>query len=377
MSRAWHAWYKKFAPSSAEVRALYALEPADLPEWAAQLRQEFPTVPPSGVEMCHARWPETLDRLMDDIADATFRRRAHWCGDIPLETVAGLGLRRRVLIAWLQGVKRDKLLAELAEGLGAEPVIADLLFDVLGEVSEANTEVRQDIEFIADLFSGPYEAGNAPIFAKWKARLPELESRKSILADLAKSHYPVLTNLCNYRTLGDVDRLIGMISRQMISFDMLGPCNWSLKFVLQDEPERLSSSIAVVWALHRYAADEFQGEVQQTPLGVRDQCNALIKRLGHSDATRAWLAASLGFMVKKWVRRCWHIMEIEIPEDALPDFSFPNAPAVKAGADMTRFDGLKTEIRTKDVRHSVVSSSGASAGSKRKKAPSLGSLSGG
>lgn len=371
LHRRWHSWYRKFADSSPEVRALQCLEPRDLPEWAVQLRNQFPTVPPDGVEMCHARWLETLDRLLEDIGDGAFRRRAHWCGDLPPETVAGLGIRRRILIAWLAGVPRDKLMNELAEGLGTAPNIADLLYDVLGEVREAPPEVRQDLEFIADLFSGPYEAGNRPILAKWNARLGELQGRNSILATLhTEKYYPVLTNLCNYRTLGDVDRLIGMVSRQMLNPKLLGPCNMSLKFLAQDEPERLSASIAIVWALHRYASAEFAGELVTTPLGVRDQCNALLKRLGHSDHLRAWLAASLGFLVKKWVRRAWHIAGTRIPDDALPDFSFPTSPMVQ---NPENFEGVQLEAsielqRPVDRKDAIVASSG---GKRTSKAPSL------
>jgi hypothetical protein len=320
--RPWHGWYDKFAPTSDEVKSLWELEPADLPDWAVGLRQEFPTIPPDGVEMCHARWLETLSNLVDGVADGEVKRRSHSCGDIPPETVAGLGLRRRILIAWLNGRARDDMMAEFAGSMGNAPDIADLLFDVLGEVSRAGTEVRQDIEFLADLFSGPYEAGNAPLYAKWRSRVGELDGRKSVLSALKERAFPVVTNLCNYRTLDDVDRLIGMVARQRLDIDLLGPCNVSLKFILQDQPERLAASIAYVWALHRFAAAEFRARIEPTPTGVRDQCNAIIKRIGHSDPTKAWLAASLGFLIKKWVRRAWHIMQLQIPNNALPDFAF-------------------------------------------------------
>ncbi len=169
--RPWHAWYQRFAPSSPEVYALQVLEPVELAEWAIKLRQEFPTVPPNGIEMCHARWLETIDRLIEDIGDAKFSRRAHWCGDIPPETIAGLGLRRRVLQAWLKNTPREELLQDLAEGLGRPPDIGDLLYDLLGEMRSASQAVRQDIEVLADMFSGPFEAGNAPIMAKYALEL--------------------------------------------------------------------------------------------------------------------------------------------------------------------------------------------------------------
>ena len=345
--RPWHKMYEQLG-ASPEVQMLNLLEPEDFDEdeeWAIQLRQEFPTVPPAGIEMCHKNWLIGLDLLIESIGNEEYQRKNYWCGDVPNDIIFELGMRRRILQFWLKGKSEDDAQDNFAENIGETPNLVRVYYAILGDLDKASFEIKQDVQNIVDILVGPYIKAGEALSAKWKITQQQQKQRNSILQDLDES---VVTCLCNYYTPKNIDALIRMIARQHFNPTLVGGCNNSMKFMMQDKPQILLGSMAIVWTCYLFAAAELGNKTVNPPEVDKDMAYSAMEKLGNSNPLKLWLVASLGLLVKAWIKRAWVFMNAEVKRNKLPNFIFDLHAPKKAGAKTSKAPKLKTAAITSD-----------------------------
>ncbi len=343
--RPWHKMYEQLG-ASPEVQMLRILEPKEFEEdeeWAILLRGQFPTIPPSGVEMCHKNWLVGLDMLLECIGTEVYQRENYWCGDIPLETIMNLGLRRRILQFWHKGQSEDEVQEIFSNNTGDSPNLVRIYYAILGDVNKASFEIKQDIQNIIDILVGPFFKAGEALRAKWSNIQQQQSQRNSILQNLDEA---VITCLCNYYSTKNIDGLVRMIARQQYNPALVSGCNGSLKFLMQEMPSFILGSEAIVWSTYLFVAADLGNKTYNPPDVIKDMSLTALEKLGNCTPLKRWLAASLGLSVKAWLKRAWTFMNTTVSREKLPNFIFDlSAPRTKIDSKTSKAPKLKASVK--------------------------------
>ncbi|MCD4656331.1 MAG: hypothetical protein K8S87_02190 [Planctomycetes bacterium] len=333
-ARYWHKMYEQLG-ASPEVQMIQMLEPKEFDEdeeWAILLRKQFPTVPPAGIEMCHKNWLVGLDMLLECIGNEIYQRENYWCGDVPLETIMNLGLRRRILQFWLKGLSEDNVQEIFSKNTGESPNLVRVYYAILGDINKASFEIKQDIQNIVDILVGPFDKATEALSAKWRNIKQQQQQRNSILRDLDES---VITCLCNYYSTKNIDGLVRMIAKQQYNPALVGGCNVSMKFLMQEKPSFILGSEAIVWASYLFVAADLGNKTYTPPDVIKDMSLSALEKLGNCTPVKRWLTASLGLAVKAWLKRAWTFMNTSVSREKLPNFIFDLSEPRKSDAVKT------------------------------------------